>query len=113
MLVSCSVSYRARTSEPLFRQFLGEVRGILRVGSGRLGADNYPVSLGTSRGFFRVGVVIGVIECRRKRSAPGRIRTSDSRFRKPLLYPLSYRRIRLRYAGFSPPQTPVSAVRKQ
>ena len=26
------------------------------------------------------------------RSAPGRIRTSDSRFRKPLLYPLSYRR---------------------
>jgi hypothetical protein len=25
-------------------------------------------------------------------SAPGRIRTSDSRFRKPLLYPLSYRR---------------------
>ena len=47
------------------------------------------------------------------RSAPGRIRTSDSRFRKPLLYPLSYRRIRLRYAGFSSPQTPVSAVRKQ
>src|SRR5918994_225216 len=26
-------------------------------------------------------------------SAPGRIRTSDSRFRKPLLYPLSYRRV--------------------
>jgi hypothetical protein len=46
-------------------------------------------------------------------SAPGRIRTSDSRFRKPLLYPLSYRRIRLKYAEFSPPQTPVSAVRKQ
>jgi hypothetical protein len=34
------------------------------------------------------------------RSAPGRIRTSDSRFRKPLLYPLSYRRIGLRYAEF-------------
>ena len=30
--------------------------------------------------------------CRNNRSAPGRIRTSDSRFRKPLLYPLSYRR---------------------
>src|SRR5215212_1696128 len=28
MLVSCSVSYRARTSEPLFRQFQGEVRSI-------------------------------------------------------------------------------------
>jgi hypothetical protein len=26
------------------------------------------------------------------RSAPGRIRTSDTGFRKPLLYPLSYRR---------------------
>jgi hypothetical protein len=25
-------------------------------------------------------------------SAPGRIRTSDTGFRKPLLYPLSYRR---------------------
>jgi hypothetical protein len=30
--------------------------------------------------------------CRAFGSAPGRIRTSDSRFRKPLLYPLSYRR---------------------
>ncbi len=30
--------------------------------------------------------------CRQLGSAPGRIRTSDSRFRKPLLYPLSYRR---------------------
>ncbi len=30
--------------------------------------------------------------CREIVSAPGRIRTSDSRFRKPLLYPLSYRR---------------------
>ena len=30
--------------------------------------------------------------CRQK-SAPGRIRTSDTGFRKPLLYPLSYRRV--------------------
>jgi hypothetical protein len=64
------------------------------VGSGRLRADSYSVSLGASKGFFCVGVVIGVVECLRKtvdlrfpaicrqfRSAPGRIRTSDSRFR--------------------------------
>ncbi len=48
--------------------------------------------------------------CRNFGSAPGRIRTSDSRFRKPLLYPLSYRRIKLGYARFLPPQTSVSAV---
>jgi hypothetical protein len=38
-------------------------------------------------GHFLIPVI-----CRDFRSAPGRIRTSDSRFRKPLLYPLSYRR---------------------
>src|SRR5215208_7558272 len=35
-------------------------------------------------------------------SAPGRIRTCDRRIRSPLLCPLSYGRIRLIYAGFSP-----------
>src|ERR671921_909423 len=36
-------------------------------------------------------------------SAPGRIRTCDRRIRSPLLCPLSYGRIRLIYAEFSPP----------
>jgi hypothetical protein len=35
-------------------------------------------------------------------SAPGRIRTCDRRIRSPLLCPLSYGRIRLIYAEFSP-----------
>ena len=41
--------------------------------------------------------------CRRSRGAPGRIRTCDRRIRSPLLCPLSYGRIRLIYAEFSPP----------
>jgi hypothetical protein len=79
------------------------------------------VSHGIRAETFCVGVVIGVVECLRKTvdlhclaicgifgSAPGRIRTSDSRFRKPLLYPLSYRRKvneHLFYWIFSPLQT--------
>jgi hypothetical protein len=41
--------------------------------------------------------------CRKFRSAPGRIRTCGRRIRSPLLCPLSYGRIRLIYAEFSPP----------
>jgi hypothetical protein len=41
--------------------------------------------------------------CRTFISAPGRIRTCDRRIRSPLLCPLSYGRIRLIYAEFSPP----------
>src|SRR5918997_3707533 len=38
--------------------------------------------------------------CRTFVGAPGRIRTSDTRFRKPMLYPLSYRRkARVVYRG--------------
>ena len=32
-------------------------------------------------------------------SAPGRIRTCDTRFRKPVLYPLSYEGVRLKSPG--------------
>ena len=40
----------------------------------------------------RDGGVVFVCKPDTFRSAPGRIRTSDTGFRKPLLYPLSYRR---------------------
>ena len=51
----------------------------------------------------RLGRVRFRVICRYFGSAPGRIRTCDRRIRSPLLCPLSYGRIRLIYAGFSPP----------
>src|SRR5215204_5971878 len=108
------------STSPDFRELrLGEVRGIAWV---RTGGDTARLIIPTGRAVLRrvscggvrvvsnsLGPRSGLLYfpaiCRSFRSAPGRIRTSDSRFRKPLLYPLSYRRIRLRYAGFLPPQT--------
>ena len=41
-------------------------------------------------------------ELAQKSGAPGRTRTSDTRFRKPLLYPLSYEGERIRPGGVKP-----------
>ena len=41
---------------------------------------------------------------RRPTDAPGRNRTSDTRFRKPVLYPLSYEGADRRIASGAPPQ---------
>ncbi len=38
-----------------------------------------------------LGYVLQKLFAKERKSGPGRIRTSDTRHRKPLLYPLSYR----------------------
>src|ERR671921_2090502 len=75
---TCSLTWE--TPQPVRWTLLSDSLGGVKVVSESPGA--------------KLGLVLFSAICRSFRSAPGRIRTSDSRFRKPLLYPLSYRRVR-------------------
>lgn len=59
----------------------GDAERIQAAGRG----DERIATLSATRGATRNRVTT-----RRRRHAPGRIRTCDTRFRKPVLYPLSY-----------------------
>src|SRR5919107_3445703 len=74
---TCSLTWE--TPQPVRWTLLSDSLGGVKVVSESPGA--------------KLGLVLFSAICRAFISAPGRIRTSDSRFRKPLLYPLSYRRV--------------------
>ena len=58
--------------------------GVKSCSSAGAGSYSYPVGAGATLGEVEAYLTLSVV------SDPSKIRTCDTRFRKPLLYPLSY-----------------------